>query len=201
VPLPNELGLDKLQPILAQAGFDLNVELPQLLPALSPDDVQTIASLAAKPVQLQYLLAFEGSDSVEPYTGAIADITEVKETVSAKPVGDSVTTLKALLQKYPNVPAAQRGLAAVTKLDTQPLTVFVNDYHQTDASVTQVAKKIRDLHDQRKLAESTVPNVMLIGGIVLVVVGAVLAVWPRRRRPEPASVAPADEPVAPVAPE
>src|SRR5690242_18077832 len=28
VPLPTELGLDKLQPILAQAGFDINAELP-----------------------------------------------------------------------------------------------------------------------------------------------------------------------------
>jgi Porin PorA len=198
VPLPNELGLDKLAPILAQAGFDISAELPQLLPNLSPDDTQTILGLAAKPIQLQYLLGFEGSDAVEPYTGSIADITEVKETVSAKPVGDSVTTLTALLQKYPNVPAAQRGLAAIAKLNAEPLTVFVNDYHQTDASVTDIATTIRDLKDRRKLAESTLPNAMLIGGIVLIVVGAVLIVWPRRRRPEPETVAPADEPVAPV---
>jgi hypothetical protein len=121
--------------------------------------------------------------------------------VSAKPVGEAVSTLTALLQKYPNVPAAQRGLAAVAKLNAQPLTVFVNDYHQTDASVTEIAKKIRDLKDQRKLAESTLPNAMLIGGIVLIVIGAVLIVWPRRRRAEPETVVPADEPVAPVAPE
>jgi hypothetical protein len=201
VPLPTELGLDKLQPILAQAGFDINAELPQLLPNLSPDDVQTVVGLASKPVQLQYLLAFEGSDAVEPYTGSIVDITEVKETVSAKPVGDAVTTLAALLQKYPNVPAAQRGLAAIAKLNAQPITVFVNEYHQTDESVTQIAKKVRDLHDQRKLAESTLPNAMLIGGIVLIVVGAGLILWPRRRRPAAETVTPADEPAAPVASE
>jgi len=201
VPLPTELGLDKLQPILAQAGFDINAELPQLLPSLSPDDVQTIAGLAAKPVQLQYFLAFEGNDAVEPYTGSIVDIAEVKETVSAKPIGDSVTTLTALLQKYPNVPAAQRGLAAIAKLNAEPLTVFVNEYHQTDASVAQIAKKVRDLHDQRKLAESTLPNAMLIGGIVLIVVGAGLILWPRRRRPAIGTVEPVDEPAAPVASE
>jgi hypothetical protein len=201
VPLPTELGLDKLQPILAQAGFDINAELPQLLPNLSPDDVQTIVGLASKPVQLQYFLAFEGSDAVEPYTGSIVDITEVKETVSAKPVGDAVTTLTALLQKYPNVPAAQRGLAAIAKLNAQPITVFINDYHQTDESVTQIAKKVRDLHDQRKLAESTLPNAMLIGGIVLIVVGAGLILWPRRRRPAAETVTPAGEPAAPVASE
>ena len=201
VPLPTELGLDKLQPILAQAGFDINAELPQLLPNLSPDDVQTVVGLASKPVQLQYFLAFEGGDAVEPYTGSIVDITEVKETLSAKPGGDSVTTLAALLQKYPSVPSAQRGLAAIAKLNAEPLTVFVNEYHQTDASVTQIAKKVRDLHDQRKLAESTVPNAMLIGGIVLIVVGAGLILWPRRRRPAAETVAPTDEPAAPVASE
>jgi hypothetical protein len=184
VPLPNELGLDKLQPILAQAGFDLSVELPQLLPNLSPEDTQTIVSLAAKPIQLQYLMAFEGGDSVEPYTGSIVDVTEVKETVSAKPVGESVTTLTTLLQKYPNLPAAQRGLAAVAKLDAQPLPVFINDYHQTDASVTDIAKQIRDQYDKRRLAESTLPNALLIGGIVLIVIGGALLLWPRRRRPD-----------------
>jgi hypothetical protein len=198
VPLPTEIGLDKLQPILAGAGFDISAELPQLVASLSPEDTQTIVSLAAKPIQLQYLLGFEGSDSVEPYTGSIADITEVKETVSAKPVGDSVATLTSTLQKYPDVPAAQRGLAAVAKLDAEPLTVFVNDYHQTDASVTEIAKKIRDLKDQRQLAESTLPNALLIGGIVLMVVGAVLVFWPRRRGAAPEAVAPADEPVAPA---
>ena len=201
VPLPSELGLDKLQPILAQAGFDISAELPQLLPALAPEDVQTIGSLAAKPVQLQYQLAFEGSDSVEPNTGSIADITEVKETVSAKPVGDSVTALTTLLQKYPNLGAAQRGLAAIAKLNAEPLPVFVNEYHQTDASVTEVAKTIRDQKDKRHLAESTLPNAMLIGGIVLIVVGAALIFWPRRRRPDTAPAPPVDEPVAPVAPE
>jgi hypothetical protein len=67
--------------------------------------------------------------------------------------------------------------------------------------VTQIAKKVRDLHDQRKLAESTIPNAMFIGGIVLIVVGAGLILWPRRRRPAAETVAPADEPAAPVASE
>jgi Porin PorA len=196
VPLPTELGLDKLQPILANAGFDISVELPQLLPNLSPEDTQTILGLAAKPIQLQYEMAFEGSDSVEPYTGSIVDVTEVKETVSAKPTGDSVTTLTTLLQKYPNAPAAQRGLAAIAKLNTEPLQVFVNDYHQTDASVTDIAKEIRDQRDKRRLAEKTLPNSLLIGGIVLAVIGAALALWPRRTKPR--AEAP---PVAPDTPE
>jgi hypothetical protein len=187
VPLPAEIGLDKLTPILAKAGFDINTELPQLLPSLSPDDVQTIAGLAQKQIQLQYQMAFEGSDAVEPYTGSIVDVSEVKETVSAVPTGDSVKTLTAVLQKYPNVPAAQRGLAAVAKLAQQPITVFVNEYHQTDASVTDIAKTIRDQRDKRRLAESTIPNAMLIGGIVLVVIGGLLAVLPNPRRPAAAA--------------
>jgi hypothetical protein len=188
VPLPTELGLDKLAPILAKAGFDINAELPQLLPNLSPADVGVITSLAQKPVQLEYSLAFEGGDSVEPYTGSIVDVTEVKETVSAKPTGDSVTTLVNLLQKYPNVPSAQRGLAAIAKLNAQPITIFVNEYHQTPASVTDVAKQIRDQYDRRKLAESTVPNILLYAGIALVVIGGALALWPRRKRPAPVPV-------------
>jgi hypothetical protein len=183
VPLPTELGLDKLQPILAGAGFDISVELPQLIASLSPADVQTIAGLATKPVQLQYQMAFEGADSVEGYTGSIVDVTEVKETVSAKPVGESVATLVGVLQKYPNVAAAQRGLAAIAMLDAEPLKIFVNSYHQTDASVTDVAKEIKDQKDLRRLAESTLPNGLLIGGAALAVIGAVLALWPRRTKP------------------
>jgi hypothetical protein len=187
VALPRQLSLDQLKPILAEAGFDIDNELPQLLPRLAPADVQAIAQLAQQPVGLQYQLAFEGGDAVEPYTGAIADVTEVKETLTAKPSGDSVTALVTLLQKYPNVPAAQRGLAAIGALDAQSIRIFLNEYHQTEASVADIAKEIKDQRDRRTLAERVVPNVMLISGIVLTVIGLLLLVLPSWRRPDAAA--------------
>jgi hypothetical protein len=181
VKLPRSLTLTQLKPILRTAGFDLDVQLPVLLSKLSKADVQALVAVAQKPVALQYQLAFKGNDLIEPYTGSIVNVPLVEETLSAVPSGDSVATLQRVLAKYPNVPEAQAGLGAVKTLAAQPIKVFVNNYHQTEASVTDVAKEVKDQRDRRRLAESFIPNAMLIVGIVLALIGILLAALPRRQ--------------------
>jgi hypothetical protein len=190
VKLPSQLSLDQLKPILKGAGFDLDVMLPKLLPQLSAADVQALAGLAQKPIDVAYQMAFTGTDQVEPYTGAIADVPAVDEMVTAVPTGDSVSTLRSVLQRYPGSAEAQSGLAAIATINAAPIKIFENKYAQTQASVIAVSKTIKDERDKRRLVESTVPNAMLIGGIVLAVVGALLVFLPRRRRPAPSAPAP-----------
>jgi Porin PorA len=181
VQLPRSLPLDQLKPILASAGFDIDASLPGLLADLSPEDVATVTSLASGTVELAYALTFTGTDSIDRYTGSTMEVRDVTETITARPTGDAVTTLRAVLARYPNNTEAQAGLGAIASFDERPIKVFVNSYSQTPASVEDIARTVSDQHDRRHLAEVVVPTVALIAGIVLLVGGAVLAARPRRR--------------------
>jgi hypothetical protein len=182
VQLPRSLTLDELKPILAGAGFDIDASLPGLLAALSPADVATVTALATGSVDLAYELSFTGTDSIDRYTGSTMEVRDVTETLVARPTGDAVTTLRDVLQRYPDNTEAKAGLGAIASLDERPIKVFTNTYSQTPASVADIARTVSDQHDRRHLAESTIPLLLLIGGIVLLVVGVLLAALPRRRR-------------------
>jgi hypothetical protein len=194
VQLPRQLTLDELKPILASAGFDIDASLPGLLAALSPEDQATIVQLASGRIDLAYQLAFSGTDSIDRYTGSTMEVRDVTETLTARPTGDAVSTLQAVLERYPDNTEAKAGLGAIRSLAEHPITVFVNSYGQTPDSVQDVAKTVKDQRDLRRLAESTIPNLLLIVGIVLAVVGALLLFLPRRRRPPPEPEESAAEP-------
>ena len=181
VQLPRALTLDELKPILASAGFDIDASLPGLLAALSPEDVATVTALATSSVDLAFELSFTGTDSIDRYTGSTMDVRDVTETLVARPTGNAVSTLRDVLERYPDNTEAQAGLGAIASLDEHPIKVFANTYSQTPASIDDIAKTIADLHDRRHLAEVVVPMVLLIAGIVLLVGGVVLAVLPKRR--------------------
>jgi hypothetical protein len=182
VQLPRQLTLDELKPILASAGFDIDASLPALLAALSPEDVATVAQLANGNVDLAYQLAFTGTDAIDRYTGSTMEVRDVKETLTARPTGDAVTTLQSVLEKYPDNPQAQAGLGAIKSLSENPIKVFENTYSQTQDSVQDIARTVKDQRDRRRLAERTIPLLMLIVGIVLLVVGVLLVVFGGRRR-------------------
>jgi hypothetical protein len=190
-PLPTELTLDQLKPILKQAGIDIDALLPVLLQNVTPEDTQALVALAGQPVKLDYLYSFSGSDFVEPETGSIVEVADVVETVYASPDPNVLPKLKAILDKYPSVPAAVAASAALQKLAENPIKVFENSYSQTEASVADIASTVKDKRSQKKLATSTIPTGLLIGGIVLAVVGVVLAVVPKRKKGAPASPEPA----------
>ena len=182
VELPKSLTLDELKPILASAGFDVDASLPGLLAALSPQDAATVAKLATGSIDLAYQLGFTGTDSVDTYTGATMEVRDVTETLSAKPTGDAVTTLQAVLEKYPDNTEAKAGLGAIKSLDENPIKVFENSYTQTPDSIKDIAGDVHHQRDQRRLAERTVPLLLLIVGVVMAIGGALLAGLGGKRR-------------------
>jgi hypothetical protein len=182
-PLPTELTLDQLKPILKTAGIDIDALLQALLPSLAPEDTQTLLALAAQPIKLQYLYTFSGSDSVEPSTGSIVEVRDVVETLYATPDPTVLPTLTGVLDKYPTVQAAVEASSALGKLATNPIKVFENKFSQTPESVADIASTVKDKKSQKHLAESTIPNGLFVIGIVLAVVGVILAAMPRKKPP------------------
>jgi len=187
----SELTLDQLKPILKSYGLDVDALLPALLPHLQPPDVTALLALSQKPVGLVYVYSFSGEDSVEPSTGSIAEVRDVKETMWASPDPAALPPLKAILAKYPDVPEAVQAVTALDKIAAQPIKVFENTFTQTPDSVLEVSKDIKDQRDKKNLAESTVPTGLLVGGIVLLLIGMVLIALPRK--PRPAEEAPASD--------
>jgi hypothetical protein len=192
-PLPTELTLDQLKPILLSVGLDVDVLLPALLPNLNPEDTETLVGLAGQPISLQYAYTFSGADSVEPSTGSIVEVRDVVETLWASPDPAVLDTLRTVLGRYPNVEAAVQGAAVVERLAAEPIRVFTNEYSQTEESVADIVGTVKDAKRLKQLAESTIPQALLFGGIALAVLGLLLALWPRRKqRARGAPAAPVD---------
>jgi hypothetical protein len=181
-PLPSQLTLDQLKPILLSVGLDVDTLLPALLPNLSPEDTETLVGLAGQPISLQYAYTFSGADSVEPSTGSIVEVRDVVETLWASPDPAVLDTLRTVLGRYPNVQAAVQGAAVVEQLAAEPIRVFTNEYSQTDESVADIVGTVKDAKRLKQLAETTIPQALLIGGIALAVLGLLLALWPKRKR-------------------
>jgi hypothetical protein len=179
--LPAQLDLAGLQPFLAQVGVDVTKTLTALQGIITPDDLTTLVAQAGKPIPLQYVLTFSGEDSVEPDTGSIVEVRNVKETLGAKPNSPSLPIIVEVLAKYQQVPEAKAAVAGLTKLAAAPIPVFTNEFSQTPESVKEVANEIKDQRDKLTLAESTVPTGLLIGGIVLVLLAIALMFLPARR--------------------
>ena len=179
-PLPTQLTLDQLKPILLSVGLDVDTLLPALLQSLNPEDTQTLIGLAGQPIQL-HAYTFSGSDSVEPSTGSIVEVRDVVETLWASPDPAVLDTLRTVFGRYPNVQAAVQGATAVEQLAAEPI-VFTNEYSQTEESVADIVGTVKDAKKLKQLAESTIPQGLLIGGIVLAVLGLLLALWPKRKK-------------------
>jgi hypothetical protein len=183
--------------VLKAKGLDVDALLPQLLPNLTPDDTNTLLGLAATPIKLQYLFGFSGADSVEPSTGSIVEVHDVIETLYVAPDPTVLPKLREVLARYPNVPAAAQAVTALDQLAAQPIVVFQNSFSQTDASVADVAKTVKDAKKLKDLATTTVPNVLRYGGIGLTVLGLLLALVPKRssRRGKGGAPGPDEQPV------
>jgi hypothetical protein len=187
-PLPRQLTLDKLGPLLATAGIDISKLLPALLPALSDADRNTIVALAQQPVKLVYQYKGSGADAAETSTGGIVEVRDVKQTLAASPDPSLAPALTALLSRYTQVAGVPEAIANFQKLAAQPITIFENTFSQTPASVKDIAASVRDNADSKELAETTVPLVMLVVGGVLAVLGiALFFLW--RKRPPAVSTA------------
>jgi hypothetical protein len=200
VQLPDALTIDQIRPILAQAGIDLDATLAALTPVIDPADLEALLTLAGQPIALSYTDSFTGGDLVEPYTGSIAAVTRVTETVYAVPDAGVTATLQGILDKYPQVPEAAAASAAITAGKLSQIPVFTNDYAQTPESIADVWDDISHQRDQRRLAERTIPWALLIGGVAIDLVGTGMVITALRRgrrgtgTPEPAVVLDGDAP-------
>jgi hypothetical protein len=196
VQLPRELTLDELKPLLAGAGLDVDATLLGLLPQLAPEDLQSLVTLAAVPVPLDYLQRFEGRTGLDPVTGAPVHVVQVNEVLGAVPSSTWVDGLAAILDRYPAVPEAVALVTAVRDAAASPIPIFANTYQQTDASVASAVADAKENGRMLNLAQSVVPNGLLLVGLVLTVLGLVLIAIPRRGEGgfEPETVTPPPTP-------
>jgi hypothetical protein len=198
-PLPRELGLEQLTPLLAAAGVDIQGLLPALLPALNEADRGTILALAQQPVKLQYLLRNVGEDSVEVSTGGIVEVRNVEQNFAAAPDPALVPQLSDLLGRYTQVGGVPEALENLGKLAAEPIKIFDNKFSQTPEPVADIAGSVRDLRDLKSAAEDTIPLVLLIAGIVVALVGfGLFLFWPKRPKAD-AGPGTAPDPATPLA--
>lgn len=197
-PLPRELKLDQLIPLLKTAGIDISALLPKLLPVLSPEDSAVVQQLAQQPVKLVYLFKGSGADAAEVGTGGIVEVRDVTQTLAAAPDPELLPKLSDLLGRYTQVEGVPEAITNLQKLAAEPIKVFENKFSQTPESVKEIAASVQDLADQKNLAENTVPMVMWIVGAVLAVAGlALFFLW--RKAPKAVTAA-AGVPAAAAAP-
>lgn len=181
VKLPSEMTLDQMKPQLKAAGFDVDALMSQLVPAMSPEDVATLAGIAAKPIALQYVWSYEGKVGVEKTTGAEVKQGPITEQLGVKPVMADATTLIAILSKYADkVPAAAAAAQSLPALADQSVRLFGFTFEQTPASVKDIASEVKDQRQMILLAQQWLPlGLALLGGVALLVGGFM---WPRGRR-------------------
>jgi Porin PorA len=202
VPLPQQVTLTQLDPILKANGIDVTATVNALLPVVTPEELTTLTDLATRPIGLVYSTAFSGSTAVEPRTGAIVDITAVDETIDVAPSPEALPPLVAVLDAHRDVPAVAAALAGLERLQARPITLLRYQYAQTPASVQAIAKTVNDQLGRIDLVETTIPWALGLTGVVLTVVGVVLIAIRRRLEPDRPVAAPAAterEPVSSIA--
>jgi hypothetical protein len=194
IPLPRQVTLTQLEPMLKANGIDVTATLKALLPVVTPAELKTLTDLAARPIGLVYSTAFSGSTAVEPRTGAIVDITAVDETLDVAPSPTALPPLVAVLSAHREVPAVAAALNNLERLQAKPITLLRYGYAQTPASVQEIAGTVKGKLGRIHLVETTIPLVLFLAGTGFVAIGLVLMIVPRRRGPGvPASAPPAAE--------
>jgi len=180
VPLPQSLSLAQLEPQLEAVGIDVAAVLAALTPVLTPEDSAALASFAAEPIALEYVLTIDGSVAVEPTTGSEVRVGAL-ETVGARPSSETLPALVELLGRYPQVPEAVAAIEGLDALAAAPATpLFRYEYLQTPASVADIADEVTSMRTQVLLAKQWLPLGLAAAAVVAFVIGLVVAL---RRRP------------------
>ncbi len=182
VELPSAVPVATLEPLLAAQGIDLVATQTALLASLSPEDTSALLAILEAPVPIEYVEGFSGADAVEPTTGAIVEVSNVVESVGARPAPEVTAELVEILSHYPNVPLAVETSEKLQALAAEPIAVFENRFSQTEASVVDTAAQVADDRDQIDLVSDTVPGVLLALGIAGLFGGGLGLLLDRRRR-------------------
>jgi hypothetical protein len=189
VTLPKSMSLDQLKPRLKELGLDIDATLAALAPVITPNDLATLARVAAKPIPLQYVLSFEGTAAIETTTGAEVDV-GASESVGAKPVLTDVAALRRVIGHYPDIPEAVGADEVLAALSSAPATkLFEYRYQQTRASVADIAGEVTSMRNQIRLVEQYVP-VALLGAAALSLAIGSFVYWRRRKHVVDAPTAP-----------
>ena len=192
VELPATLTLDELKPQLKALGVDVDTLVPVLTPSLSSSELSTFLQIAAKPIQMRYVLSFSGRAAVEPTTGAEVQVA-VTEAIGVHPELPDLPALQAILANHSNLPMAGTAAKALETLSTAPATkLFEYRYDQTPASVADIAGQVKSNRNQVILVKRYVPF-GLLGAALVAFAASGLVLW--RRRP----VQPVDVRISPPA--
>ncbi|MCZ7539776.1 MAG: DUF3068 domain-containing protein [Anaerolineae bacterium] len=157
--LPTELSHAQLGQMIG--GLDINPMVAAALPTLIgqanwPD-----------PVPLTYVYGYEADYWVEPATGVLIDTRKVE----IRSVGFSDELMGSLVERISALGLVDPALVE----QFLPVTVFHLDYKATDQSVQDAKQDALDAKDRIALFGTTIPYIAIAAGIVLALLGLVLA--------------------------
>lgn len=186
--LPTVMPFATFEAQLKAQGTDLAAALRILSTSLTAAEKTRLAALTATPIPLQYFYASQSTLLIEPTTGMIVDMVNVVRAYSVRPnVAPLIAGLTPILAAHPTnpvVPAMTTGAKKLAAAPAQPL--YTLTFHQTPASVTEVAGQAGHNASMLRIFQMWIP--IGLGVIGLMLVG--LAFTSRRRR-EPPTIEPA----------
>ena len=181
MPLPGSMTLDQLKPQLKAAGLDVDAVLAALTPVITPADLTTLIQVALRPVELKYVLSFDGQAAVDPMTGAEVDL-GATESVGVRAALTDTAALQTVLGHYPNVPQAVVASKALIAIGAAPAAKLISyRYQQTTTSVADIARQVKSMRSRLRLAEVVVPAGLLGAGVVMFLLSGWL-LWRRQRK-------------------
>jgi len=157
--LPAALSHAQLAQLIG--GLDINPMIAAALPTLIrqanwPD-----------PVPLTYVYSYEADYWIEPTTGVLIDTHKIE----IRSAGFSEELMGSLVEKI-----SALGLVDPAIVEQfLPVKVFHLDYRATDQSVEDAKQDALDAKDQLELYGTTIPYVAIAAGVVLALLGLVLA--------------------------
>ena len=179
--LPATTTLQALAPQLKAAGIDLAQVQAGLARILSPQELAAVGKATAAPIPLRYTFTFNGTIGVEPDTGAIVELSGVKENIAVKPDLSGLSALTPLLVAHAGDPVVQQLSQVLQGFGAAPATPVLDiAYSQTPASVQVAADEASSMRDQMRLVNTTVPAALAV--TALVCFGIAAALWVRRRQ-------------------
>lgn len=175
--MPTQLGPTAVSANLAAHGADVTQVIADIGTKLTPDEAGTLTAVLAKPVGLNYSYFQQGTVQVHPKTGAVVSGSSDHEGISVTPDMSAANAVTPILAKYGSFASVQSLMRAMTDM-SGPQVVVDMAYHQTPASIRDVASTAKSQGRQIDLLERRVPAGLLLIGLALLVLG--LAWRPRR---------------------
>jgi hypothetical protein len=183
--LPGTLTLDQLTPQLKAAGVNVDQLVNVALRQLDPADQDVVNGIIRAPIPVGYLLTTDARLLVYPKTGTIVSADLVVQTLAMRPDITGIGRVLAIVSqpKYAARPAVAAASATLARLIAAPptTTLLRTRYSQTPPSVASAAAFAKSRGDDIDTLTFTIPLVIGLVGLVLILAGAALLLWGRRR--------------------